>query len=235
MSKQLRCVIIDDELLALSYLRALCEEISDIIIIKAYDDPQKLLDEIGSLDVDLCISDIVMPSMNGLELAEELKKIPVIFTTAHNEYAADAFDVQAVDYLRKPVKKERLIQALEKVRNRPENQKSEQIQFTTAKGKMRIHAEDIAFVSAETFDRRDKLMVLKTGEEQILKNYSFEQITALLPAALFIRISRKDLLSKSIVKGHSSGKIFSSFSDKSGIVRTFTLGENYRKDFLEQF
>lgn len=230
MPEELRCVLIDDELLALSYLRTLFGEIPDVTVVKAYDDPEKLLDEIGSLKVDFCVSDIVMPSMSGLSMVEKLNNLPVIFTTAHNEFAADAFDVQAVDYLRKPVRKERLLQALDKMRKVLERKPSEPVSFNTAKGKLFVEPEGIAFIAADTPDRRDKLLVLKSGEEVLLKNYSFEQLTAMLPPALFIRLSRKDLVAKSIIKGHSSGKVFSNFGN-----REFTLGENYRRSFLDQF
>jgi two-component system, LytTR family, response regulator len=235
MSRLLRCVLIDDELLALSYLRTLCGEIPGIEVVRAFDDPEKLIGELPGLDVDFCISDIVMPKMNGLELAEKLKGMPVIFTTAHNEFAADAFDIDAVDYLRKPVKKERLLQAIAKIETvvLPKNRR--QVQLSTAKGRMMLSPDEIAFISADTPDRRDKLVTLKTGEELVIKNYSFAQLSALLPAGSFIRISRRELLSLSIVKGYSSGTVLSGFRDRTGAQRTFNLGDNYKKQFLEAF
>lgn len=235
MPEVLRCILIDDELLALTYLRSLCEEIPGIEVVKAFDDPERCLEELRTLQIDFCISDIVMPSMNGLELAEKLNGMPVIFTTAHNEFAADAFDIQAVDYLRKPVRKERLEQAIAKTKLLIQQQRVKPITLTTAKGKMLVQPGEIACISAETLDRRDKLALLRNGEELVLKNYSFDQLLALLPGELFIRVSRKDLLAKSMIKGHSAGTVFSHIKDKKGIEKTFILGENYRRTFIEQF
>ena len=236
MSEPYSCILIDDELLALSYLRTLCEEIPSINVVKAFDDPQKLLEELPQLDVDFCISDIVMPAMSGLELAEKLGDLPVIFTTAHNEFAADAFDIDAVDYLRKPVKKERLEKAVEKVIQLIESKEKQARPFTvtTARGKMLLTTNRIAFISAETLDRRDKLLTLKSGEEWIIKNTSFDQLLELLPGSDFCRISRSEILSLDLVKGHTSDTILTSFTDKSGKPKTFPLGENYRKMFFEK-
>src|SRR3989338_3855732 len=96
MTKVYRCILIDHELLALAYLRTMCEAIPNIEVVRAYDNPVIFLNDLPDLAVDFCISDIVMPSLTGLALAMQLNHLPVIFTTAHNEYAADAFDIDAV-------------------------------------------------------------------------------------------------------------------------------------------
>jgi len=236
MSKRYSCILIDDELLALSYLRALCDEIPSIAVVKAYNDPQRLLEELPGLQVDFCISDIVMPAMNGLELATHLGDLPVIFTTAHNEFAADAFDIDAADYLRKPVKKQRLEKAIEKVilliQSRETQVKT--VSLATSKGKMILSTDQVASISSETLDRRDKLLTLKSGEEWVIKNTSFDQLLELLPAALFCRISRSEVIAMEIVKGHTAESILTSITDKNGKERTFVLSENYRKAFLEK-
>ncbi|MEC5171612.1 LytR/AlgR family response regulator transcription factor [Chryseobacterium nepalense] len=111
----IKCVILDDELLAISYLKLLCEQIENVEVVKAFNDPNLFLNEIENIDCNVCIVDIEMPGMNGLQVAEHIpdsKKI--IFTTAYKEYAAEAFDLNVVDYVRKPIKRERLAQAFEK-------------------------------------------------------------------------------------------------------------------------
>ena len=236
MSKVYTCILIDDELLALSYLRTLCEELPEIRVLKAYDDPHRLLEELPQLSVDFCISDIVMPSMTGLELAQQLGGMPVIFTTAHNEFAADAFDIDAVDYLRKPVKKDRLKKAIEKAIQQLEARetKSVQLQVTTHQGKMILSTDQLLSLSSETADRRDKLALLKNGEEWILKNSSFDHLLGQLPEGQFCRISKGEVIALGIVTGHSGTTIFTSVTDKSGKAKAFTLSESYRKSFVEQ-
>ena len=91
----------------------MCEQIPDLEVVRAFNNPQVLLTEIENLDFDFCILDIEMPQLNGLQVAKLLKGKPVIFTTAYKEYAADAFDMDAVDYVQKPVKIERLHQAID--------------------------------------------------------------------------------------------------------------------------
>lgn len=234
MPETYRCILIDDELLALAYLRTLCEEIPGIEVVRAYDHPANLLQDLPDLQVDFCISDIVMPSISGLELAQQLGGIPVIFTTAHNEFAADAFDIDAVDYLRKPVQKQRLEKAIEKVIQliRLRETKPVILSVTTHKGKMQLASNRIVSVSSDTLDRRDKLVTLDSGEEWILKNISYDQLLRQLPENRFCRISKSEVLALSIVTGHSGDRVFTAFADKAGAMKTFTLSENYRKSFL---
>ncbi|HEU4496041.1 MAG TPA: response regulator, partial [Flavobacterium sp.] len=104
MDTKLRCLLLDDELPGLAYLKMLCEQIPELEVVKAFDSPEKLLAEIKAIDFDLLITDIEMPAIDGLSLAGLLKHKMVIFTTAYKEYAADAFDIEAVDYITKPVK-----------------------------------------------------------------------------------------------------------------------------------
>ena len=114
MNTKLRCLLLDDELPGLTYLKMLCEQLPELEVVRSFNSPKKLLEELPSLEFDLCILDIEMPEMNGLQVANLLGNKPVIFTTAYKEYAADAFDVNAIDYITKPVKKERLQQAITK-------------------------------------------------------------------------------------------------------------------------
>jgi two-component system LytT family response regulator len=236
MPEVYRCILIDDELLALSYLRTLCEAIPGIEVVRAYDNPAILLEELPGLAIDFCISDIVMPSLSGLELAPQLNGLPVIFTTAHNEFAADAFDIDAVDYLRKPVQLQRLEKAIEKVVQllRSRQTKPVVINVTTHKGKMQLSSDQIVAISSETIDRRDKLVTLISGEEWVLKNISYEQLLGQLPESAFCRISKSEVIAMSIVAGHSGDRIFTSFTDKTGVPAVFTLRENYRKSFLSK-
>src|SRR5699024_534337 len=92
----------------------LCEQIPEVEVVKAFNHPRKLLQESPTLDFDLCILDNELPDLNGLQVANLLNGKPVIFATAYEEHAADAFDLNAIDYIRKPLKLDRLQQAIEK-------------------------------------------------------------------------------------------------------------------------
>lgn len=235
MEPLFKCVLIDDELLALSYLRTLCEGLPGIEVVKAYDDPAKAVEELPGLQIDFIISDIVMPEISGIELAQLVRKIPVVFTTAHNEYAADAFEVEATDYLRKPIQRERLEKAIEKVKREILLRRSQQsvIHLQTAKGKMQLAPHLLATITAETLDRRDKLLTLTNGEKVVIKNSSFEQLLELLPESDFCRISRSEIIALRIVTGYSGDRIFA--RSATGQESTHLLGEPYRKKFLEKW
>lgn len=236
MDRSLRVILLDDELLALSYLRTLCEGIPDIEVVKAFDNPLVFLAEIGNLSFDFCISDIVMPNLSGLEVAEKLHAIPIIFTTAHNEYAADAFDIEAIDYLRKPVQKERLERAIEKVRLHIEQLKNQATwTVNTNKGKFTIQLSTIVSFSTDTYDRRDKLLLLENGDELVVKNKSFDQLLLELELISLIRISKSELLSLGFIQGYHGDVILSKIRTNEGKYREFNLSENYRKTFLETF
>ncbi|WP_294671699.1 LytTR family DNA-binding domain-containing protein [uncultured Fluviicola sp.] len=235
-NKALRVVLLDDELLALGYLRSLCEGIPDLEVVKAFDNPVLFLSELDDLSFDFCISDIVMPNMSGLEVAEKLLSKPIIFTTAHNEYAADAFDIEAIDYLRKPVQRERLERAIEKVKSHIEQAKSHASwTVNTNKGKFTIRLSQIVSFSTDTYDRRDKLMLLENGDEFVVKNKSFDQLLQELEGISLIRISKSELISKEYIRGYQGDVVISKIRTKEGKYREFSLSENYRKSFVETF
>ncbi|MES1226066.1 MAG: response regulator, partial [Bacteroidota bacterium] len=137
MNTKLKCLLLDDELPGLTYLKILCEQIPTLEVVKTFNSPENLLLSLPDLDYDLCIMDIEMPGMDGLQLANLLRGKPVIFTTGYKEYAAEAFDLDAVDYVRKPIKKERLEQAVEKAIKRVNSGSRAKsfIQLNTDKGK----------------------------------------------------------------------------------------------------
>lgn len=235
-NKALRVVLLDDELLALGYLRSLCEGIPDLEVVKAFDNPVLFLSELDNLSFDFCISDIVMPNMSGLEVAEKLLSKPIIFTTAHNEYAADAFDIEAIDYLRKPVQRERLERAIEKVKSHIEQAKSHAAwTVNTNKGKFTIRLSQIVSFSTDTYDRRDKLMLLENGDEFVVKNKSFDQLLQELEGISLIRVSKSELISKEYIQGYQGDVVMSKIRTKEGKYREFSLSENYRKSFVEIF
>ena len=99
MNTRLKCVLLDDEIPGLTYLKMLCEQITELEVVKTYNDPLKFLAEAPLLDFDLCILDIEMPRRDGVQVAQSLHGKMIIFTTAYREYAADAFELDAVDYV----------------------------------------------------------------------------------------------------------------------------------------
>ncbi|MEO6133639.1 MAG: response regulator [Ginsengibacter sp.] len=118
-----KVVIIDDERLARSELRRLLQEFPDVEIIGEATNANEGIEKIESLNPDLIFLDIQMPGKSGFDMLLELEKAPhVIFVTAYDEYALRAFEVNALDYLMKPVEPKRLADALLKVMQKEEEE-----------------------------------------------------------------------------------------------------------------
>src|SRR3954468_10905366 len=111
-----RTIIIDDERLARNELKKLLLEFNEIEVIDEAANAQEGIEKIEKYNPDLIFLDIQMPGKTGFELLEELDRAPkVIFTTAYDEFALKAFEVNALDYLLKPVEPRRLSDAIQKV------------------------------------------------------------------------------------------------------------------------
>jgi two-component system response regulator AlgR len=116
----MKILIVDDELPARRRLAAMLSELADIEVAGEAGNGREAVEQAGALAVDAVLMDIAMPVMDGLEAARHLARLQprpaVIFCTAYDEHALAAFEAAAVDYLVKPVRRERLVEALERAR-----------------------------------------------------------------------------------------------------------------------
>jgi DNA-binding LytR/AlgR family response regulator len=231
---KLKCILVEDEVPGLTYLKMLCEHIPEVEVIKAFTDPIKFLVEAPALAYDLCILDIEMPGLNGMEVAETLHNKLIIFTTAYKEYAVDAFNVNAVDFVPKPVTKERLQVAIRKAVARKNAHVSKQriVQLNTEQGRTLINVDEIALITTSEVDSRDKLCVMIDQSSIVFKNLSFETLLALLPEGEFCRVNKKQVLSLRVVKSFSSGEIITKLHQIGKPIR-IPLSEVYRIPFQE--
>ena len=118
---QLKAIIIDDERLARNELKKLLQEFPEVEVISEAANANEGIDKIESLSPDVIFLDIQMPGKTGFDMLCELERAPhVIFTTAYDEYALKAFEVNALDYLMKPVDPKRLADALFKLQQAEE-------------------------------------------------------------------------------------------------------------------
>ena len=119
----LKVILIDDERLARSELKRLLQDFPDVEVVGEAANANEGIEKIESLNPDLIFLDIQMPGKTGFDMLTQLEKAPhVIFVTAYDEYALKAFDVNALDYLMKPVEPQRLAEALVKVRQKEEEE-----------------------------------------------------------------------------------------------------------------
>ena len=231
----IKCVILDDELLAISYLKLLCDQIEGIEVVKAFNNPKIFLQEINDIDCDVCILDIEMPGMNGLQVAELIKNKKIIFTTAYKEYAAEAFDLDVVDYVRKPIKKERLQQAFEKAEKLLGEQKKNQFfEWNTNLGKTRIFVSDVVYIKTSDIDSRDKDLMLKNNSEITLKNLSFKNLSELLPEKSFVQINKKEMVNIQHIQVFSSSEIILDVVSSDGIPLKLGVSDIFKNQISEK-
>ena len=236
MNTKLKCLLLDDELPGLTYLKMLCEQIPELEIVKTFNNPEKLLTEIQQLDFDLLISDIEMPGIDGLHLAGMLQDKLVVFCTAYKDYAADAFTIDAVDYITKPVKLERLQKAVSKALERfhkPDATKKF-IQLNTDKGKTLLYFNQIQYIKTAESDSRDKTVLLTDGSFLNLKNIKFDTLLNELPETDFCRINKKEIVAVKAIKFFNYNEIVLQHLEKEDKNTTLILSETYRSDFLSK-
>src|SRR5436189_5527323 len=119
----MRAIIIDDERLARTELRKLLQDYPEVEVVDEAANADEGITKIDTLQPDLVFLDIQMPGKTGFDMLAELERAPhVIFTTAYDEYALKAFEVNALDYLMKPVEPKRLADALHKLQQAEEKE-----------------------------------------------------------------------------------------------------------------
>ncbi len=235
MSLKLKCILLDDELLGLKYLKMLCEQIDEIEVVKVFDNPTTFLEERNQLEFDLAILDINMPGIDGMGVAQLLENKGVIFVTAYKEFALEAFEVDAIDYIAKPIKKERLQRAIQKaLRQRRQQEVPATITINSNKGKAVLQFGDIVYIKTSDFDSRDKDILLENGEMLIAKNISLDKLVELLPDTKFCRINKKEIIALKIVRFFGHDLITTQLTTEQGKPLELTLGVTFKTDFLDK-
>ncbi|MBV1689953.1 LytTR family DNA-binding domain-containing protein [Novosphingobium sp. G106] len=206
MAEALRTLIVDDEPLAVERLQIVCAGLPGIAVAGTASDGGAALRLIAALAPDLILLDVTMPEMDGLALARTLAAQPsppaVIFVTAHDGFAVEAFDLEAVDYVLKPVAPERLQRAIARAlarRNDGEKTKGEWLEEFWVPHRselLRIAAVDIDRIDAE----RDYVR-LHVGEASYLLLHTVSGLEARLDPALFIRLHRSCILRRDRIRG----------------------------------
>src|SRR5690554_2121240 len=140
----MKALVIDDERLARKELIGLLNEHKEIEVIGECSNAEEAKETIEATQPDLIFLDIQMPGKNGFELLEDISFVPeVIFTTAYDEYALKAFEVNAFDYLLKPIEGDRLKESLQKLFSEYERKDKQDVQ---AEGEKKLGVEDQVFV-----------------------------------------------------------------------------------------
>ena len=207
----LRTMIVDDEPLAIERMQVLCAELDQLRVVGTASDGEAALRLAEKLRPDLMLLDMTMPGMDGLAVARALAKRDnppaVIFVTAHEDFAVEAFDLEAVDYVLKPVAAERLERAIDRAIARAERVASEGGEWLSEfwvphrSELLRIDAAQVERIDAE----RDYVRLHVGAKEGQGRSYLLLQTIAGLEGRLdpsrFIRIHRSTILRRDRIRG----------------------------------
>jgi two-component system LytT family response regulator len=210
---KLRALIVDDEDLARSALRRMLAETGGVEVAGEASNGPEAMEAIAELKPDVVLLDIEMPGFDGFEVVQQLENPPaIVFVTAYDEYAVRAFEANAIDYLLKPVRPERLERALGRVRERlgaPDAAKIRDVRavarerggplqrIAARRGKriVIVPVRDIIRIEIE-----DRLVFAVTATDRLLIEKTITELEAMLEPAGFLRISRGELVNLETVK-----------------------------------
>lgn len=225
----LNCIVIDDEELDRLFIKELVLSHKDLKLLASYANALESIEALRTMKVDLLFLDIDMPLINGVNFLKRLEKPPLcIFVTSHPEYALEAFDFHAIDYLLKPVKKERFDLAIERAAELLRIQEKalhyelrfEKESITIKEGNSinKVYIDEIVYLEALT-----NYTKVVTSQRKYITLKNLKNFLEDLPKEKFIRIHRSYAVAKNKIKSLQQGEI---------VAESFTLplGKTYKKD-----
>ncbi len=187
--------IIDDEILAVELLKDYCSKIDFLEISSCFTDPIKAYNFLSLNTVDLIFMDINMPELNGLDLAKVIpSKTHLIFATAYRQYGVEAFELQALDYLLKPISYPRFLKAIQRFQEiLPKSSPEKESNFLIIRADRKDHKlllEDILYIEG----LKDYVKIF-TNTGTLYTKASVGQFMKKLPSHLFTRIHKSYIIS----------------------------------------
>lgn len=238
----MKCVIIDDEPLALDVIETYIQKVGGMEIIAKCNNPLDAITILNKSQVDLVFLDIEMPNLTGIDLVKAVENIPqFIFTTAYPQYALDGFNLNATDYLVKPIPFHRFLKAVSRAKEKYELEKvssgiatsykhqsnevnSNFIFIKSEYDNIKINTEDIKYLQG----LKDYIKIyIKDSNKTVLTLSSFKEIQDKLPSNQFLRVHRSFIVNISFIKSVQKTKII--IDD----IR-IPIGETYKKEVLKQ-
>ena len=226
------CIIIDDEPLARTGMQLLVEENPQLSLCGSFGTARAASKFLQTNPVDLIFLDIQMPGMNGIEFARTIpRETLVVFVTAFAEFAVDSYEVEAVDYLVKPVNEKRFHKAVEKaaayhslLANRNKNVTGEitgEFIFVKADRRfVKIDFSNIAFIEA-----LKDYVIIHTDGKRVITRMNMKAIQEQLPTAMFFRINKSYIINIRHITSFDNNSII---VDKNEIF----IGDSYREKFF---
>jgi two-component system LytT family response regulator len=226
--KRYQCLIVEDEPLAQQLIENYLARYNQFDVVRTCENVLQAYEILNQQKIDVIFLDINLPVIKGIEFIKSLKEHPaVIFTTAYSEYAANSYELDAVDYLVKPFSFERFSKAISKLlRMQPLQDVHPEKDFIFIKvgGKLKkINFSDILYIEA----RKDYLMVNLVSESHLTR-MTIKSINKILPADLFIQVHRSFIIKRSAVSGITNNSI-----EIDGKI--IPVGEKFKANILHGF
>jgi DNA-binding LytR/AlgR family response regulator len=206
----LKCVAIDDEPLALELIRNYTARFPELELVQIFDDAISAVEFIRSTTVDILFVDINMPDITGLDLVRSLEERPIIiFTTAHKKFAIDGFELDAIDYLLKPISFERFSKAVTKAveyaryKNKAANEETENLFVYSEYRLIRIPLNEIEYIES----LEDYIRINLVSAKPVLTLMPLKKVLEKLPAEKFKRIHRSYIVAVDKVNSVLNRKI----------------------------
>jgi len=207
---QLKCVAIDDEPLALELLQEYISRFPQLKLVHTFDDAISAVELLRNTRVDLLFIDINMPDITGIDLVRSLQEKPlVIFTTAHKQFAIEGFELDAVDYLLKPINFDRFTRAVHKAidyykyKNTLSQEENDSLFVHSEYKLVKIPLNDIEYIES----LEDYIKIHIAGAKPVLTLLSMKKVLEKLPADKFQRIHRSYIVAVSRVKAIQNRKV----------------------------
>ena len=231
----MNCIIVDDEPLAREAIELLTKDISSLNLTGTFNNAASAAQFMDQNVVDLFFLDIQMPGINGIEFAKMIsKRTLIIFTTAYSEYALDSYEVDAIDYLIKPVDPERFKKAVTKalsyhsllLQEDKENIETAADEYFFVKSErkyFKVNFEDILFVEG-----LKDYVILQLNEQRIITRMNLKAIYDLLPKSIFLRVNKSYIVNTTQIEAFDNNDIF---------IKNYeiAIGNSYRDSFFEEF
>lgn len=231
----MNCIIVDDEPLAREAVELLVNEIPFLHLKGRFNNASSAAEYMNENLVDLVFLDIQMPGITGIEFAGKIpKRTLIIFTTAYSEYALDSYEVDAIDYLIKPIHPARFKKAADKafayhsllLREEKEDIETAADEYFFVKSDrkyFKVNFEDILFVEG-----LKDYVILQLNDRRIITHKSLKAIYDLLPKNLFLRVSKSYIVNTAHIEAFDNNDIFIGNYE-------IAIGNSYRDLFFEEF
>lgn len=226
----IRCHIIEDEPMAAKLLQLYVSKLPILELIAVSDNPLHALESLKTNPVDLLFLDIRMPEMTGLSLLEVLQKRPLaVLTTAFSEFALESYELDVVDYLKKPITFERFVKAVGKAEKRlqlgePAKEKSGDSDYIFVKEGtqfVKVNIADILFIEG-----LKNYVAIHTVAQKIVSLQRLKALEDQLPAHKFIRVHNSYIVAKGAISSVKENEI------RVGATQ-IPIGETYLKSFMD--